>query len=170
MITGVRDSLNELRKGFAPFWNNTSTEAAELDIDEPSASMRRKRLCRYDSGSVGHVHPSFEDMCRQRFYEAIDAVHSSLDERYPLSTWQHMAHIECLLTGGEERCKCLCEFYGNDLEPRHLELHRDMLIDIVKQRNMPMSTFQDAVELFSGASGEELRALIPEVAKRVKVH
>lgn len=58
--------------------------------------------------------------------------------------------------------------FGNEFEPRRPELHRDMLIDIARQRNVPMSTFQDAVQLFSGPSGEELRALILEVAKLVK--
>lgn len=79
-----------------------------------------------------------------------------------------MAHIERFLTGGEDS-KYICEFYGNDLEPRRLELHRVMLTDIAKQRDTPLNKFQDAVELFSGASGEELRTLLPEVAKLVKI-
>lgn len=108
MIAGVEDSLSELRGGFALFWNKTC-KAAELHIDEPSTLTQRKTPRRYDSGSVVHINTSSEDTYRQWFHEAVDAVHCSLSERYLLSRWQHMAHIERFLTGEGHR-KYLCQF------------------------------------------------------------
>lgn len=46
--------------------------------------------------------------------------------------WQHTAHIEQFLTAYEDSTTCR-KFYGKDLEPECLQIHRAISSDIAKQ-------------------------------------
>lgn len=50
-------------------------------------------------------------MYRQRFYEIVDEVHTSLDDKYPPEMEQHMAHIEQFLKGNDDS-KYMSNVYG----------------------------------------------------------
>ncbi|XP_053181589.1 uncharacterized protein LOC128364997 [Scomber japonicus] len=62
-------------------------------------------------------------------------------------------------------CGSIVEFHGDDLEAGRLTLHRDMFVDIAKQRGVCLKRFQDAVDLLKGEQGEPLRTLLPELTK-----
>lgn len=146
-------------------------KANELDIDEPAISTvrRRKLPQRYEEGSRGHVFDSTEDIFRQRFYEAAGSVNLSLDERYPPATWHHMKEIEDFVTGKGDSTY-VSTFYRTDFDAERLQLHRDMMLDIAKQRNVaPLKALQDVVDLFSGDAGEHLRELLPEMTNLLKI-
>lgn len=148
--------LTVLMTGVSRCLDETQAEARGLDLDiqEKAAPVRKHRntlrIC--DEGSGLHVH---EDMYPYRFYEVAGTAHSSLDDRYLPEVWQHMARIEQFLTGNDDSTY-VSKFYGKNLEPERLKLHRGGLIDIARQRNQPVKTFQDVVEMLSGwGRGEE---------------
>uniref|UniRef100_A0A147BCI9 Putative tick transposon n=1 Tax=Ixodes ricinus TaxID=34613 RepID=A0A147BCI9_IXORI len=171
MVKAVNESITELRQTFSRFWEEALEEADKVDVEDPSVTVVRQKKTprRYEEGSAAHVFPSVMDMYRQRYNEVLDTVLSSLRNRYPPGVWQHMAHIEQFAIGNED-LTYVTKFYGDDLEPGRLLLHRDMLIDIVKQHNpAPLQTFHDVVQIFSGDKGQHLRNLLPEMAKLIKI-
>lgn len=112
---------------------------------------------------------STEDLYRQLYYNVVDTVLSSLDDRYPADTWQHIINIEQFLAGRAD-ATYVSQFYGSDFQTERLKLHRDMLLDIATQRNEPpVRTLEDVVQMFRGEKGEHLRGLLPEIAMLVKI-
>lgn len=59
----------------------------------------------------------------------------------------------------------MSKFYGQGLESERLLVHRDTHIG--RQHNTAVKTFYNVVETLSGAKGEQLRELLPEVARRL---
>ena len=59
--------------------------------------------------------------------------------------------------------------YKDDLDAERLRLHRDMFLDIARQRNAELASFRDALTVFrsSGAGQDAMRIpeLLPELAK-----
>lgn len=107
---------------------------------------------------------STEDLYRQLYYNVVDTVLSSLDDRYLADTWQHIINIEQFLAGRAD-ATYVSQFYGSDFQTERLKLHRDMLLDIARQRNEPpVRTHEDVVQMIRGEKGEHLRGLIPEIA------
>lgn len=64
-------------------------------------------------------------------------------------------------------CTYVLKFHGQDLEPERLQLHHGMLIDKTT-RNTPKK-FEHVEEMLWGDKGEQLRYLLPNVAKLAKV-
>lgn len=171
MVKSVTASVAELKHSFPLVWKEVLAEAGKVGVVDPCvpAARRKKTPHRYQEGSSAHVFTSAEDMYRQRYYEVLDTVLSSLSDRYLPEMWQHMSHIEQFATGKQDEAY-ITQFYGDDLERGRLVLHRDMLIDIVsQQKSAPLHTFKDVVQMFSGEKGEHLRNLLPEMAKLTKI-
>ncbi|CAN8023941.1 unnamed protein product [Ixodes persulcatus] len=109
------------------------------------------------------------DMYRRRYNEVLDTVLSSFRNRYPPGVWQHITHIEQFAIENED-LTYVTKFYGDSLEPGRLLLHRDILIDIIKQHNSAaLHTFHDVVQIFSGDKGQHLRNRLLEMAKLIKI-
>lgn len=47
-------------------------------------------------------------------------------------------------------------------------MHRDMCLDLAKQKGVHLTTFQDVYDFMKGDVGEHLRTLLPEVTKLLK--
>lgn len=79
-----------------------------------------------------------------------------------------MADIEKFLTGQSEGDN-IVDFYQDNLDAERLRLHRDMFLDIARQRNAELASFRDALTVFrsSGAGQDAMRIpeLLPELAK-----
>lgn len=169
LVKAVEESIGQLRDDFSSFWADVSDEAREMDIGAPRVSKRPVQAPRrYDEGSRAHDFNSPEALYRQRFYLVIDTVHASLRTRFPPEMWHHMKQVEQFVTGDTDGTY-LCEFYKGDLNAVRLQLHRNMLLDIAKQRATSLVTFQDVVDFLSGKAGEPLRVLLPEVVKLLQI-
>ncbi|XP_040077567.1 zinc finger MYM-type protein 1-like [Ixodes scapularis] len=169
LVKAVEESIGQLREDFSSFWADVSDEEREMEIGAPSVPKRtRQAPRRYDEGSHAHDFNSPEAFYRQWFYLVIDTVHASLRTRFPPEMWHHMTQVEQFVTG-ETDSTYLCEFCKGDLNAVRLQLHRDMLLDIAKQRATSLVTFQDVVDLLSGKAGESLRVLLPEVVKLLQI-
>ena len=59
---------------------------------------------------------------------------SGLDDRFPSAVFEHMADIEKFLTGQSDG-DMIVDFCKDDLDAERLRLHRDMFLDIARQRN-----------------------------------
>ncbi|KAH9371672.1 hypothetical protein HPB48_021962 [Haemaphysalis longicornis] len=144
MIKAARESISELRHSFPHFWAEGLAKASELESEEPSIPASKKTPRRYDDVSGGHVFHSTEDLYRH-LYNVVDTVLSSLDDRYLADTWQHIINIEQFLARRAD-ATYVSQFYGSDFQTERLKLHRDMLLDIARQRNEnrrsePLKTF-----------------------------
>ncbi|XP_077531307.1 zinc finger MYM-type protein 1-like [Haemaphysalis longicornis] len=179
-------SLSSVLKNYRPlilFLQEVASERSESSAKASGLTMalskfqtyfmlnfKKKTPCRYDDGSGGHVFHSTEDLYRQLYYNVVGTVLSSLDDRYPADTWQHIINIEQFLAGRAD-ATYFSQFYGSDFQTELLKLHRDMLLDIARQRNEPpVRTIEDVVQMFRGGEkGEQLRGLLPEIATLVKI-
>lgn len=66
-------------------------------------------------------------------------------------------------------CKNIMQLHRDDLDETRLTLHRDMCIDVAKQRGVCLATFQDVVDFLKGDQGDYLRIMLPEMTKLVKL-
>lgn len=126
MIAGVKDSLKwasgriwsvleqAVQSSWAPhWWTIYSNTKKRLLADTTVGPSHAHFLWGHISTMVPRGNTSSEDMDRQRFHDAVDAVHCSLSERYPLSRWQPMAHIARFLTdeGDHKYLSVYCNWF-----------------------------------------------------------
>ena len=132
--------------GYEDFWQNTTAAADSLNVESPALPRPRKTPRRLDDGGApSHSFQSPEAMYRQQFYQVMDTATSSLDCRFSQAAFKHMCSIEDFVTRKGD-CGSITEFHGDDLDEGRLTLHRDMFIDITKQRGVCIKTFRDAVD------------------------
>ena len=170
LIEMLREDIKHLREnGFEDFWKKTTAAADVLGFESPALPKPRKIPRRLDNGGApSQSFQSPEALYRQRFDQVMDTATSSLDCRFSQVAFQHMCSIEDFVTGQGD-CGSIVEFHGDDLEAGRLTLHRDMFVDIAKQRGVCLKRFQDAVDLLKGEQGEPLRTLLPELTKLVRL-
>ena len=154
---------------FDDFWSDVSEGARLLRINEPKLQRPRKVPRRLDDNPTAqHNFTSVAELYRQRYFEIIDTLISGLDDRFPSAVFEHMADIEKFLTGQSDG-DMIVDFYKNDLDAERLRLHRDMFLDIARQRNAELASFRDALTVFRGSgAGQDvirLSELLPELAK-----
>uniref|UniRef100_A0A3B4UMN1 HAT C-terminal dimerisation domain-containing protein n=1 Tax=Seriola dumerili TaxID=41447 RepID=A0A3B4UMN1_SERDU len=158
LIELLREDIKHLREnGFEDFWKNTTAAADVLNVEGPALPRPRKTPRRLDDGRAqSHSFQSPEAMYRQQFYQVMDTATSSLDCRFSQAAFKHMCSIEDFVTGKGD-CGSIVEFHGDDLDKGRLTLHRDMFIDIAKQRGVCLKTFQDSW------------TLLPELTKLIRL-
>ena len=155
--------------GYEDFWQNTTAAADSLNVESPALPRPRKTPRRLDDGGApSHSFQSPEAMYRQQFNQVMDTATSSLDCRFSQAAFKHMCSIEDFVTRKGD-CGSITEFHGDDLDEGRLTLHRDMFIDITKQRGVCIKTFRDAVDFLKGEHGEPLRTLLPELTKLIRL-
>uniref|UniRef100_H3B1Z5 TTF-type domain-containing protein n=1 Tax=Latimeria chalumnae TaxID=7897 RepID=H3B1Z5_LATCH len=167
-IKTLKENISQLREGFTEFWSKTTKTAERLDLESPSILRPRKVPRHFDDGALPHTFQSPEELYRQKYYEVIDCVTNSLCNRFTSSVFTHMTEIEKFVIGKGD-CENISNFYKNDIDKGKLQLHRDMFLDIAKQRSIHLSTLQDVVDVFSGEKGKHLRELLPELTKLIKL-
>ena len=117
---------------FALFWQKVTTSAADLPIDEPVLRCCRKLPRRFDNGSEPTFHATVEDHYRVIYFEALDLITSSIDERFNQPGYKTYANVKALLLKGaaaqpyEEELQFVLSYYGPDFDalllPTHLEI------------------------------------------------
>jgi hypothetical protein len=165
-IANMRDD-NE----FETVWADVSQCANSLELNEPELPRPRKIPRRLDdNSSTQYSHISVMAMYRQRYFEVIDSLTSGLENRFPSTVFEHMTNIEKFVIG-QTKCDNIMAFYGDNLDADRLTLHRDMFLDIARQRNIVMKSFHDALTVLRGSNSDQeagnLSLLLPEIAKLV---
>ncbi|CAM4307845.1 unnamed protein product [Leuciscus chuanchicus] len=88
-----------------------------------------------DSGGAAHSFQTPEAMYRQQYFEVMDTASASLNCRFNPSVFKHMQDVEDFVTGKAD-CKSIIQFYGDDMDGSRLTLHRDMCLDLAKQKEV----------------------------------
>ena len=114
---------------FAPFWSKVTKKATQLNIDEPALPRKRKRTVRYESGNAApEFHTSIEGYYRQAYFEVLDVICSTIEDRFRQPGYQIYSNLEQLLL--KAVCKenyssefdFVTKFYGPDLNVHALEM------------------------------------------------
>ena len=114
---------------FALFWSKVTKKATQLNIDEPALPRKRKRTVRYESGNAApEFHTSIEGYYRQAYFEVLDVICSTIEDRFRQPGYQLYSDLEQLLL--KAVCKenyssefdFVTKFYGPDLNVHALEM------------------------------------------------
>ena len=114
---------------FALFWSKVTKKATQLNIDEPALPRKRKRTVRYESGNAApEFHTSVEGYYRQAYFEVLDVICSTIEDRFRQPGYQLYSNLEQLLL--KAVCKenyssefdFVTKFYGPDLNVHALEM------------------------------------------------
>ena len=114
---------------FALFGSKVTKKATQLNIDEPALPRKRKRTVRYESGNAApEFHTSIEGYYRQAYFEVLDVICSTIEDRFRQPGYQLYSNLEQLLL--KAVCKenyssefdFVTKFYGPDLNVHALEM------------------------------------------------
>ena len=114
---------------FALFWSKVTKKATQLNIDEPALPRKRKRTVRYESGNAApEFHTSIEGYYRQAYFEVLDVICSTIEDRFRQPGYHLYSNLEQLLL--KAVCKenyssefdFVTKFYGPDLNVHALEM------------------------------------------------
>ena len=114
---------------FALFWSKVTKKATQLNIDEPALPRKRKRTVRYESGNAApEFHTSIEGYYRQAYFEVLDVICSTIEDRFRQPGYQLYSNLEQLLL--KAVCKenyssefdFVTKFYGPDLNVHALKI------------------------------------------------
>ncbi len=170
MVDTLRGDIKCLHEErFPEFWENTTAATHNLNWESPAVPQPRKIPHRLKDGSVlPHSFHTPEELYRQQYFEVMDTLSTSMDCRFSPSAFKHMQDVDDFLTR-KGSCKNIVQFHRDDLDETRLTLHHDMCMDIAKQRGVCQVTFQDVVDFLKGDQGENLRTMLPEITKLVKL-
>ena len=121
--------LEKKTDNFALFWSKVTKKATQLNIDEPALPRKRKRTVRYESGNAApEFHTSIEGYYRQAYFEVLDVICSTIEDRFRQLGYQLYSNLEQLLL--KAVCKenyssefdFVTKFYGPDLNVHALEM------------------------------------------------
>ena len=122
----VIDTLHSLRTEEL-FWTKVTTMAgsADIDVDEPQLPRRRKAPKRYEDGSTsGDFHGTPKAFYRQLYYEAIDSIVNTLENRFHQPGYQIYCKLLVKASTKEDFQALLdfiCSFYKDDFHPGLLQ-------------------------------------------------
>ena len=79
------------------FWKRIEESGRSLDISEPALPRRRKLPRRLDEGSDGTTFQNPKDYYRKRYFEAIDFIVSSIQDRFDQPGYRMYKNVENLI-------------------------------------------------------------------------
>lgn len=97
----------------------------------------------------------------------LDVTILSLNDRFQKNVINHLCSLEKFIIGEDKLITDVIKFYGTDLNYGKLLLHRDMLLDIAKSREIPISSTQDAIDFLK--SDISLPSMLNELNKLLKI-
>ena len=110
------------------FWEEVTSTAEQVDVDEPLLPRRRRRPKRFDDGmSEGAHHDTPKDLYRQEYFQAFDAAIACINSRFDQPGYKIYNHLEQLLLKAARQedympeFEAVCEFYNDDLQPELLK-------------------------------------------------
>lgn len=96
---------------------------------------------------VNHIFSDIQEKYRALFYEIIDVILVSLDRRFQKNFIEHLSLFECFIIGKDTSHKDIIIFYGPNFNGDKLQLHKVMLLEIAKSRNLPIKNIEDILKL-----------------------
>ena len=119
---------------FDLFWEKVELERQSLDVEEPLLPRRRKTPRRIDDGiTVGDFPDDAKTFYRQQYYEALDLIISSINDRFDQPGYKIYKQLEDLLLKAirkediEDCIAAVTSFYHSDINAAQLRLHLDIL-------------------------------------------
>lgn len=166
-IVTLLDFLRTKRdQGFDSLWTSTVEQAEVLHVDSPTIPRVRKAPKRYDSESEPHRFEKPEMYYKKLFYEVLDTVITSLEDRFNTKESKLLRSIEDFLIKEKHSSpKDIINFYKNEFNEDRFTLHRDMLIDVFKNTHgRSPETINDVIS-FLRNDKKSIREMIPEIDK-----
>ena len=166
LVKHLEEAVRARRDKFQAFWDSSTAQSAELDIEPPRLKRATRPPRRLDGGAPPHHPASAEDAYRRIFYAAVDSLAATLRSRYESGDESLLATAEeALLTGGRAATQETARVFG--LNHSRLSLHVEMLRDICSRRGSRVSNMRDMMELLLG--DPTLLDLLPEVSQLVRL-
>lgn len=155
---------------FQNIWKSTLGLAYILELDEPKTPKIRRIPKRIDaSSSEPHQFSSPADFYRKIYFEVLDKVVGSIEQRFTKNAMTHLSNLELFLTDQNDTSSSYVkEFYGDDFDVDRLVLHRNMLLDIARTKNVRLNSVEDIVS-FVISHCESIKDMIPEIIKLLKI-
>lgn len=151
------------------FWEKIERERQSLDVQEPQLFRRRKTPKRLDDGQADGEFPSDpKAFYRQQYYEALDLIVSSSNDRFDQPGYKIYKQLEDLLLNAvqkkdfEECLATVTSFYQSDFNPAQLQLHLNILASNFPDKHASISVM-DIKEYVQTMSPAE-RELIAQVS------
>jgi hypothetical protein len=158
---------------FDLFWKKVESDRQSLDVQEPQLPRRRKTPKRLDDGnSEGDYPDSPKVFYRQQYYEALDLIISTINDRFDQPGYKVYTQLEDLLLKAVQKedfidsLTAVTSFYHSDFNATQLRLHLDTLAS-----NFPDSSctsVTDIKEYIQKMSPAE-RELISEVSSLLRL-
>ena len=129
-------TLQSLRSDnmFELFWNKVTMTAKNHDLNSPTLPRRRKTPKRFETGTAAAEFPvSPRDYFRVQYFEAIDLVINSIQERFNQPGFAVYRNLQDLLTNaaaGKEyttEYEFIKSFYVEDIDPLRLSSQLSLL-------------------------------------------
>ena len=163
-------SLQSIRSGeqFDLFWKYVQNKCSRVDISSPKLPCRERPPPRFETGKAVPEYPkTVEDYFRSIYFEVIDLLMGTIENRFKQKGYQMLQKVEKLLTEkhpGIDKIQEITEFYDNDFHPDRLQaqlvsLHVNESID---------SDLQSILSLLRSLNQTE-REYYCEVVKLVKL-
>ena len=127
-------TLKSLRNdvSFDVFWKKITASAENLDVSKPALPRRHKIPRCFDDGAAPTFHATVEDHYRVIYFEAIDLITSSIEDRFDQPGYKIYEKLQTLLLKAtaakpyEEELEFVLSFYGSDFDslllPTQLEV------------------------------------------------
>ncbi|KAF0712958.1 Uncharacterized protein FWK35_00027446, partial [Aphis craccivora] len=128
--------------GFDYIWNESISESNELSLKEHNTPRVKKASKCYTEGVESYTFPTIKNQYRTLFYEIVDITLFSLNERFQKNIIEHLSSLEKYIVG-KNKDTDIIDFYGTDFDKNKLKLHRDMFLDIIQSRKIPIDNSQD---------------------------
>ena len=137
MISDLRLMLCGYRENFSTIWIKVVQEASGLDVDEPVLPRTRYAPRRIDDhADAAHVFTTPENYYRVLFLAMLDAASISLQQRVESETYDFLSKAESALLVKGASMTVLIDFYKSDLNPERVQVHIEMLHDLIDQKGL----------------------------------
>ena len=151
-----------LDEAYDLFWKKVEHSRQSLDIEELTLPRRRKLPKKLEEGSEGILFQNPKDYYQKSYFEAIDFIISSIQERFNQPGYRMYNNIESLIIAtikgdtAEEFFAAVTEFYSNDFDIDQLRPHLQVLATNYPQEQREEVTVKDVCVYFQKMSTFEL--------------
>ena len=117
---------------------NTESLRKRTDTEEPTLPRKRRVPSRYELGEGGYHNPTVKDHYSYCYYEALDLVISSIQERFNQPGYVVYRNLEELLLKAvnakdySSELDYVTQFYGSDLDKNELSTQLKILASNIR--------------------------------------
>ena len=151
---------------FQLFWEGALKSLEKYKLEEPVLPRKRKVPARHDGQGEHHFSANPEDHYRALYFQTLDDVIMGLTTQFePTESSIHLSEMEKFIIG-ECDVSYIKDFYKEDFEDyARLQLHRDIVADQAKSKNVKLENFESALQLMK----DILVPLVSEFAKLLRI-